>query len=81
MIWPSTPTLPVPVARCSTGTSRRWARAWLRALTAMSGYRFIWVAASCTTFSTLGSGGYGFSLLLILYAVAPSRGVAGLPGL
>ena len=66
MIWPSTPTLPVPVARCSTGTSRRWARAWLRALTAMSGYRFICGRGVLHDLSTLGSGGYGFSLLLIL---------------
>ena len=66
MIWPSTPTLPVPVATCSTGTPRRSAMAWLSAVTAMSGYRFIWVAASSMTSSTLVSGGYGFSLLQIL---------------
>src|SRR5664280_2813466 len=39
------------------------------------------MAPSATACTTLGNGGYGFSLLLILYAVTPSRTTAGLPGL
>ena len=66
MSWPSTPTDPGPSASRSAGTSSRSASAAVRLATAMSGYRFIEPAASRTTSSTDGSGGYGFSLLLIL---------------
>ena len=62
------------------GTPSRSASAAVRAVTAMSGYRFIADAASRTTSSTDGSGGKGFSLLLILYAVRPGRAAAGRPG-
>ena len=37
MTWPSTPTEPVPVAMCSTGTPRVSASAWVSSVTAMSG--------------------------------------------
>ncbi len=52
----STPTEPGPVEMRSAGTSRRSARARVSAVTAMSGYRLISVAADHTTSSTDGSG-------------------------
>src|SRR6478672_4150491 len=78
--WPRTPTEPVPVAMCSAGTPKLWARASVRSVTAMSGYRLTLPAASVITSSTEGSGGNGFSFDDTLYAATPSGADAGFPG-
>src|SRR5690625_479403 len=62
MICWSTPTLPVPVATCAGGTSKRSASACTRPVANMSGYRFIRLAAAAAASRTPGNGGYGFSL-------------------
>src|SRR5690625_3789271 len=78
----STPTLPVPVATCAGGTSKRSASACTRSVANMSGYRFIRPAAAAAASRTPGNGGYGFSLddSLISSAAPESSDDAVRPG-
>jgi hypothetical protein len=70
----------VPVTTCSGGTPRWSATAATTPAANASGYRLTRATASSITFTTLGSGGFGFSFEEILYATPPSCGSAGRPG-